>query len=91
MADYSEQAKLIIATAIENAIKHITGKPEVIHEDTKIGEYWPLGSQADEQTGLSAIETFIKARDMHYLLFYLPGFACRSGIEEVNGNISSNI
>lgn len=62
--DYSIQAKRIIATAIENAIKHVTGEleDEVVIEDDKMADYWPLGSQANEQTGLLAIETFIKVR-----------------------------
>ena len=64
--DYSIQAKQIIATAIENAIKHITDKveDEVVIEDEgdKMADYWPLGSQANEQTGLLAIETFVKVR-----------------------------
>ena len=62
--DYSIQAKRIIATAIENAIKHVTSKVEdevvIEDEDNKMADYWPLGSQANEQTGLLAIETFIK-------------------------------
>ena len=66
--DYSEEARRIIAKAIENAIKHITsglqGELDEDGDNKKMAEYWPLGSQADEQTGLLAIETFLKARVM---------------------------
>ena len=71
-ADYSVEAKTIIAKAIENAIKHVavTIEAEAVGEDVdnKTPEYWPLGSQADEQTGLLAIETFIKVRVIIYIV-----------------------
>lgn len=69
--DYSVEAKRIIAKAIENAIKHITSESAEIIEDEdkkKMADYWPLGSQMDEQTGAIAIETFIKARVINYCL-----------------------
>ena len=75
VGDYSVEAKRIIATAIENAIKHVTGKVEgevvVEDESNKIADYWPLGSEANEQTGLLAIETFIKVRFIVILFMVL--------------------
>lgn len=97
--DYSAEAKRVIAKAIENAVKHITSglQAEVAGKDgdnKEMAEYWPLGSQADEETGLLAIEAFIKARVMLIVscLIYPPTytFAHRSGREVVNGNISSS-
>lgn len=63
--DYWAEAKRIIAKAIENAVKHVAAGLEELEADDdniKVADYWPLGNQADEHTGLSAIETFIKAR-----------------------------
>ena len=64
--DYWVEAKRIIAKAIEDAVKHIAAgleEAEAVDKDSdsiKVADYWPLGNQADEQTGLTAIETFIK-------------------------------
>ena len=64
--DYSVEAKRVIAIAIENAIKHITSasdldqQPAGEDDEDKMAKYWPIGSQACEQSGLLAIETFIK-------------------------------
>ena len=99
VGDYSAEAKHIIAKAIENAIKHFTVKleGEVVGEDesNKMADYWPLGSQANEQTGLLAIEAFIKVPYAIYgvvpFIIERPTFPYRSGAEVVNGNILSNI
>lgn len=71
VSDYSEEAKRIIAIAIESAIKHINelelAVDVEIEVNKKIAEYWPLGSEVNEQTGCLAIETFIKARSNVYM------------------------
>ena len=50
------EAKKIIAIAIENAIKHLSGEEDKI----AVADYWPLGEDVNEQTGGLAIEAFVK-------------------------------
>lgn len=76
--DYWAEAKRIIAKAIENAVKHVAAGLEEVEADDdniKVADYWPLGNQADEHTGLSAIETFIKewerGNEWKYFIKYL--------------------
>lgn len=84
--DYWVEAKRIIAKAIENAVKHVAAgleESEAVDKDDdsiNIADYWPLGSQADEQTGLSAIETFIKVL-RNVLLLCLSAY-CLTGMGE---------
>ena len=92
--DYWAEAKRIIAKSIENAVKHVAAGLEEVEADDdniKVADYWPLGNQADEHTGLSAIETFIKARvRVLFIVSIYPPIAYRSGREEVNGSTLSS-
>ena len=85
-ADYSVEAKTIIAKAIENAIKHVafTIEAEGVceDEDKKTPEYWPLGSQADEQTCLLAIETFIKVTIYSMISLYCVWYPIIASLQD---------